>query len=109
MTLEIRELGPADHELWADCAQALFTGEPRETLLDEIRWHAGHGLGKSRAWVAERGHAVLGYAEISLRPYANGCRREPVVFLEAIWVTPEARARSTVSSCCRHICSRSRC
>jgi aminoglycoside 6'-N-acetyltransferase I len=103
VTLEIRELGPADHEIWADCAAALFSDQPRETLLAEIRRDAGRGLGKVRAWVARRDGAVCGYAETSLRHYANGCEQQPVVFLEAIWVTPEARRSGVGRALADHV------
>ncbi len=91
MTVEIRELGPADFDLWADCAEALFPDATRDALLAEIRAYAGAGLGETRAWTASRDGRVCGWAEMSLRPYANGCDGRPVAFLEAIWVAPEAR------------------
>lgn len=34
---------------------------------------------------------AVGFAEISLRQYANGCSKQPVPFLEGIWVKPEYR------------------
>ena len=91
VTVEIRELGPADFDLWADCAEALFPDATRDALLAEIRAYAGAGLGETRAWTASRDGRVCGWAEMSLRPYANGCDGRPVAFLEAIWVAPEAR------------------
>lgn len=30
----------------------------------------------------------IGFAEVSIRPYANGCVEQPVPFLEGIWVEP---------------------
>jgi aminoglycoside 6'-N-acetyltransferase I len=91
VTPEIRELGPDDYDIWADCSHALFPDEPRSALLADIRKYAGHGLGEVRGWLARRDGVVCGFAEVSLRPYANGCEDRPVVFLEAIWVAPEAR------------------
>ena len=91
MTVEIGELGSADHEFWADCAHALWPDKARASLLAEIRAHSGSGLGEARAWAASRDGRVCGFAELSLRPYANGCEGRPVAFLEAIWVAPDAR------------------
>ena len=34
---------------------------------------------------------ILGLAELSLRPYAEGCRSTPVAYLEGWFVLPEAR------------------
>jgi len=103
VTLTIRELGPADLEIWTDCAQALFPGQPRAALRDEIRAWAGHGLGQTRAWTASRDGTVCGWAEVSRRPYANGCEARPVAFLEAIWVTPEARRTGIGRALIRHL------
>lgn len=36
---------------------------------------------------------TIGFAEVSLRAYANGCREQPVPFLEGIWVSPDHRSR----------------
>ena len=56
---------------------------------------AAHGaaidalLRRDNAWsfIAETGDgAVLGFAEVAIRPYANGCDSQPVAFLEGIWV-----------------------
>lgn len=103
MTLEIRELGPADFDLWADCAHALWPEHPRDALLADIRAQAGTGLGQARAWAAFRGAAPVGWAELGLRPYANGCDDRPVAFLEAIWVAPEARRSGVGRALIRHL------
>lgn len=36
---------------------------------------------------------AVGFAEVFLRPYANGCESRPVPFLEGIWVDPEHRQK----------------
>lgn len=33
----------------------------------------------------------VGFAEASIRPFANGCDSRPVIFLEGIWVDSEYR------------------
>ncbi|MEM6496328.1 MAG: GNAT family N-acetyltransferase [Pseudomonadota bacterium] len=35
----------------------------------------------------------IGFAEVCIRDYANGCRAQPVPFLEGIWIEPEYRQR----------------
>jgi aminoglycoside 6'-N-acetyltransferase I len=37
--------------------------------------------------------AAIGFAEITLRPFANGCGSRPVPFLEGIWVDARFRRR----------------
>ena len=31
-------------------------------------------------------HTVVGFIELALRPYVNGCSTSPVAFIEGIWV-----------------------
>jgi len=35
----------------------------------------------------------IGFAECSIREYANGCKSQPVPFLEGIWVAPQYRRK----------------
>ena len=89
MRLAIREMGPEDLDLWAELAAALWPE-------DAIAVHGAaiartHGLGGRRGFVAEADGVVAGFAELGLRPYANGCERRPVAFLEGIWVAPRFR------------------
>jgi len=41
--------------------------------------------------VAECDNAVVGFAELSLRAYAEGCDTSPVAYLEGWFVSPDAR------------------
>jgi aminoglycoside 6'-N-acetyltransferase I len=43
--------------------------------------------------VAEDRSGLLGFAELSIRPYAEGCKTDRVGFLEGWFVIPEARHR----------------
>jgi aminoglycoside 6'-N-acetyltransferase I len=43
--------------------------------------------------VAEDRSGLLGFAELSIRPYAEGCETDRVGFLEGWFVIPEARQR----------------
>jgi aminoglycoside 6'-N-acetyltransferase I len=42
-------------------------------------------------FVAERDGAVVGFAELSLRAYAEGCSTSPVAYLEGWFVLPDER------------------
>jgi aminoglycoside 6'-N-acetyltransferase I len=50
------------------------------------------------AFVAREGSAAVGFAEVFIRPFANGCVSRPVPFLEGIWVAPGARGRGVGSA-----------
>jgi aminoglycoside 6'-N-acetyltransferase I len=89
----VREMGPADHAVWAGMAHALWPEVDPAQLRAEIDAMAGPGIGGRRGWIAEAGDRAVGFAELGLRPYANGCESQPVGFLEAIWVAPDWRGR----------------
>ncbi len=87
----IRELGPADLDIWAGLARALWPEGSLAQHRAEIARMIGPGVGGRRAFLAEAGSRVLGFAELGLRPYANGCNSQPVAFLDGIWVEEAAR------------------
>jgi aminoglycoside 6'-N-acetyltransferase I len=92
-TLRIRPAGPGDAEVWATLRQELWPEESPSELSAEA---AGFFEGATRqlaqvllAESSERG--VIGFAELSLRPYAEECNTTPVAFLEGWYVVPAAR------------------
>lgn len=86
----VREMGAADHAVWAEMRDALWPGCPLEAHAREI----DEMLRGGDAWgfVAETGDGVAaGFAELAIRKYANGCTARPVPFLEGVWVKAEFR------------------
>ena len=86
----VRQMNASDRAAWADMRAALW---PEATV-------AGHAqdieqiLASDDTWgfIAETADgAPAGFAEISVRRYANGCETQPVPFLEGIWVEPPLR------------------
>lgn len=65
--------------LWPHGTEAEFEADVRGLLAD------GHAL------VAEQDGHLVGFAEFSLRPYAEGCDSSPVPYLEGWYVVPDAR------------------
>ena len=52
--------------------------------------------------VAERPEGALcGYAEVGLRPFAEGCTTSPVGYLEGIWVDADRRRAGVASALLR--------
>jgi aminoglycoside 6'-N-acetyltransferase I len=66
----------------------LWPGPAEEHRLEVERQFLRRDAFAVLAW---RDGAPLGFAEASLRRYANGCEESPVPFLEGLWVTPKAR------------------
>ena len=86
----IREMNGRDKLIWAEMRAHLWPDEaPRahaeaiETMLqDDDVW----------GFIAETSYVdAVGFLEVALRKYANGCESQPVPFLEGIWVDPRFR------------------
>jgi aminoglycoside 6'-N-acetyltransferase I len=91
----VRPVTSADLERWADLRHALWPDQPRHELAAEARaFLDGHGFMLEVVLVAvDPADQVVGFAELSLRPYAEGCTTTPVGFLEGWFVAPEWRGR----------------
>jgi aminoglycoside 6'-N-acetyltransferase I len=97
----IRETRVADRAAWAAMRAALWPEEDAEAharAIDEI-------LARSNAWgfIAETDSKAIGFAEVAIRPYANGCDSAPVAFLEGIWVAAPARRHGIGAQLIAHI------
>ena len=102
MKLLIRAMAAADHGTWAKMRSALWPQESRQRHARAI----GSILGKGNAWgfVAETADgAAVGFAEVAIRPYANGCDSQPVPFLEGIWVKASHRRKGVGGHLIRHV------
>ena len=90
MEFTVRQMGAADRGVWAKLRTALWPEETRKAhakMVDEM-------MGDQENWgfIAEgMDGAVVGFAEIALRKYANGCDARPVAFVEGVWVNPQMR------------------
>jgi aminoglycoside 6'-N-acetyltransferase I len=63
-------------------------------------------LARDDAWgfiVEAANGAAVGFAEVAIRPYANGCDSAPVAFLEGIWVAERARRDGIGAQLIAHI------
>jgi aminoglycoside 6'-N-acetyltransferase I len=81
---DIAEWARSRHALWPDASIEAHAAEIAEALPDKIL----------RGWLAfGAGDEAVGFAEVSIRRYANGCTRSPVPFLEGIQVAPGHRQR----------------
>jgi aminoglycoside 6'-N-acetyltransferase I len=97
----VRQMGEADRALWVDLRGRLWP-----EYADDHARDVAEMLGSPTVWgfVAEdAGGSVLGFAELAIRPYANGCEARPVPFLEGIWVSPGAQRRGIGRALIDHI------
>jgi aminoglycoside 6'-N-acetyltransferase I len=102
MRVDIRPMGPGDRETWARMRAALRPEEPAEVNAEDLdAMLAGNAIW---GFVAETDDgAAVGFAEITIRPFANGCDSRPVPFLEGIWVEAALRRRGIGARLVRHV------
>jgi aminoglycoside 6'-N-acetyltransferase I len=92
MEFTVRQMGAGDRTIWAEMRVALW---PDETPQAATEMTDGL-LGDEDVWglIAEATDGTaIGFAEIAVREYANGCDSRPVAFLEGVWVNPQFRRR----------------
>ena len=78
--------------MWLEMRCALWPDETRDTHTRAV----GELLDQNDAWgfVAEAlDGTAIGFAEVAIRKYANGCESRPVPFLEGIWINGPFRRR----------------
>jgi aminoglycoside 6'-N-acetyltransferase I len=93
----IRPGHPHDEETLVALRSALWPDEPPNEGHEAARaLLAGKwpGLLPATVFVAESGGGLVGFVEVSLRSYADGCAPDqPVGYLEGWYVVPEERGR----------------
>ncbi len=92
--MKIESVTHADRDVWLDMRGELWP-DSRETHAGEVdRFFSGQSRDPLAVLIArdEAGRAC-GFAELSIRSYAEGCSTDNVAFLEGWFVVPEARGR----------------
>ena len=84
-------MSPRDAPAWCRLRQALWPSEPGEHEEEIAQFFASPEERPETTIVAEREGEILGFVEVSLRAYAEGCSSSPVGYLEGWYVVPEAR------------------
>ena len=87
--------GPDDADTWLRLRAELWPAEPSAELASEVRdWLGADSRGEREVLLARSPDgAALGFAELSVRPFAEGCRSDRVGYLEGWYVIPGARGR----------------
>ncbi|MGH7586858.1 MAG: aminoglycoside 6'-N-acetyltransferase [Gemmatimonadales bacterium] len=91
--ITIRPLASSDTARWVAQRCDLWPDEdPTDLLVDARRFFAGEDELLEAVLVAQHStDGVVGFVELSRRPYAEGCTTSPVAFLEAWYVAPGHR------------------
>lgn len=91
--IRVREVGPDDEAAWV-WLRCLLWPDGAEDHAPEVRaFFEGKAREPQVVFVAEVGGELVGFAEISLRNYADGCDSSPVGYLEGWFVEERFRGR----------------
>ncbi len=92
--MKIESVTPGDRDVWLDMRGQMWPDSRDTHPRDVERFFSGLARDPLAALIAkdETGRA-LGFAELSMRSYAEGCTTDNVAFLEGWFVVPEARGR----------------
>ena len=93
--MKVRLMRSDDAEIWRTMRHRLWPGADEAQLRDEIRTYFTGGTSPIQAvFLCEDTSArTIGFLELSLRSYSEGCRSSPVPHVEGWYVVPEARRR----------------
>jgi len=94
--MRVRTAHPEDLEAWLRRRLALWPDGSEAEHREEIRpyFRGERPRGPWAVLLAEgSGERILGFAEVSVRPYAEGCLGSKVAYLEGWYVVPEARGQ----------------
>jgi aminoglycoside 6'-N-acetyltransferase I len=91
--ITIRPAAPSDAPAWLQLRHALWPEGPvAEHRAEILRFFAGEAGQPLTVLLAEDGAGCpVGFAELSIRAYAEGCRSDRVAYLEGWFVVPKAR------------------
>src|SRR6266513_5083194 len=91
----VRPVKPSATPGWLELRHALWPGRSEAEHRAEIeRFFSGELAEPLAVLLAEEEPGQpLGFAELSIRPYAEGCHSDRVAYLEGWFVVPEARVR----------------
>jgi aminoglycoside 6'-N-acetyltransferase I len=100
--VRIRQVEPADSAQWLALRAALWPDENAAELAVEVARFFAEPSAQPGAMLEavlvavdsdEPAARLIGFAELSRRPYADGCATSPVGYLEGWYVRPEQRGR----------------
>jgi aminoglycoside 6'-N-acetyltransferase I len=91
--MSVRPLRPDDMEVWIEMRAALWPetspGDHHREAREVLAGKRGDGVFLAVA----PGGDLVGFIELSLRPYAGGCTSSPVAYVEGWYVRPQNRRR----------------
>jgi len=93
--VRIRSVGSGDSATWARLRSRLWPSAAADELAAQARaFLEGRTVPTIAAvFIAEEGTAALGFLELAVRSFSDGCESMPVPHVEGWYVEPSARRR----------------
>lgn len=88
---QIRPLSKADREAWGQMAGKLWPEINAREHRERVDWMLADPKKRLAIGLFDN-QSACGFAELTVREFANGCEQMPVPFLEGIWIAPHCRS-----------------
>ena len=102
MAFVVREMQPNEAAIWGNMRRQLWDDLSEAQNQREIA-KASEDPNATTFLALDDKARPIGFAEISIRDYANGCTEQPVPFLEGIWIDPEFQRSGAGRALINHI------
>jgi aminoglycoside 6'-N-acetyltransferase I len=94
-TVAVRPVEQRDEASWVEMRSALWPDGMEDHPKEIQRFLAGDAKEPLAVLVAQDGEALVGFVELSIRPYAEGCVTDRVAYVEG-WYVKDGHRRSGV-------------
>lgn len=97
--IEVRRVEQKDRVSWLRMRHELWPDAELEDLQTDVDAFFGQGSPYiAAAFIAYRDDAPLGFIELNIRAYAEGCESSPVTHVEGWYVVPQIRRKGVGTS-----------
>ncbi len=102
--MDIRPARPSDAPHWERMRQRLWPSPAGEHAREIETFFAGERRNPLEVFLAwDAADPAIGFAEASIRPYAEGCYSVRVAYLEGLYVEPEHRRNGVAAALVRAV------
>ena len=102
MNFDIQKLLASDKDEWAAMRLRLWDDLTAEQNMQEVERYL-RDSNYTVYMVRSDKKQAIGFAEVNIRDYANGCTQQPVPFLEGIWIDPDLQRHGIGQKLIEHI------